>query len=100
MDQRRAEWYLERRAVRAPTGPPSVESCPAEWKADHAGSHGYAELRSALDQRFKERYFAWTPYLHSGLGGPDVEREERDLIEAGTIQAIGFNYVGETGTRD
>jgi hypothetical protein len=53
-----------------------------------------------MDQRFRERYFAWTPYLHSELGGPEVEREERDLIEAGTIQAIGFNYVGETRTRD
>jgi SAM-dependent methyltransferase len=95
MDQRTAEWYLERRAVLAPTGLPSVESCLAEWKADHAGLHGYAELRSALDRRFKERYFAWTPYLHSELGGAQVELEERNLIEAGKIRATGFNYVGE-----
>jgi hypothetical protein len=25
-----------------------------------------------------------------------VERDERDLIEAGKIQATGFDYVGET----
>ena len=61
-----------------------------------ASLHRYAELRTALDQRFKERYFAWTPYLHSELGRAQLEREERDLIEAGEIRAIGFNYVGET----
>jgi hypothetical protein len=30
------------------------------------------------------------------LGGAQVEREERDLLEAGEIRAIGLNYVGET----
>jgi hypothetical protein len=76
--------------------PRSVESCLADWTADHAGLHGYEELRAALDERFKECYFAWTPYLYAELGGRPVEAEERDLIEAGKIQAIGFNYVGET----
>jgi SAM-dependent methyltransferase len=96
MDERTAWWYLERRALLDPTARASVEGCLSDWNADHAGLHGYAELRGALDQRFKERYFAWTPYLHSELGGAQVEREERDLIEAGQITAIGFNYVGET----
>jgi SAM-dependent methyltransferase len=96
MDERTVQWYLERRAVLDPTAPASVEGCLSGWDADHAGLHGYAELRAALDQRFKERYFAWTPYLHSELGGAQVEREERELIEAGQITAIGFYYVGET----
>jgi hypothetical protein len=30
------------------------------------------------------------------LGGVQVEREERDLIEAGKLRATGFNYVGES----
>jgi hypothetical protein len=34
-------------------------------------------------------------YLYAELGGARVEREERDLIEAETIRAVGFNYVGE-----
>jgi hypothetical protein len=50
-------------------------------------------MRAELDQRFGERFFAWAPYLYAELGGPDVEREERWLIEAGTIRAIGYNYV-------
>jgi hypothetical protein len=37
-----------------------------------------------LDRRFAERFFAWTAYLHSELGGA-VEHEERMLIEEGAI---------------
>jgi SAM-dependent methyltransferase len=92
VDERTARWYLERR----PAASPSVESFLADWRSDHAGLHGSVELRAALGQRFKERYFAWTPYLHGELGGTEVEREERALIEAGRIRATGFNYVGET----
>jgi hypothetical protein len=66
------------------------------WTADRTGLHGYEEMRAALDQRFKERFFAWTPYLYAELGGTQVEAQERDLIEAGKIQATGFIYVGET----
>ena len=62
----------------------------------HASVWWYQEMRAALDQRFKQRFFAWTPYLYAELGGTQVEAEERGLIEAGKIHAIGFNYVGET----
>jgi SAM-dependent methyltransferase len=96
MDEATARWYHERRALIDPAAPRSVESCLAEWTADHTGLHGYEEMRAALDQRFKERFFAWTPYLYAELGGTQVEAQERDLIEAGKIQATGFNYVGET----
>ena len=96
MDEPTARWYLEHRETIDPAAPRSVESCLGDWNADHAGLHGSVELRAALDQRFKERLFAWTPYLHAELGGTDVAWEERDLIEAGKISATGFNYVGET----
>ena len=96
MDERTARWYLARRAAIDPTAPASVEGCLSDWNANHAGLHGYAELRPAFDQRFNERNFGWTPYLHAELGGTEVEWEERDLIEAGKISATGFNYVGET----
>jgi SAM-dependent methyltransferase len=96
MDARTARWYLDHRARIDPAAPASVENCLADWTANHAGLHRYEELRAALDQRFKERFFAWTPYLYAELRGAQVEREERDLIEAGKIRAIGFNYVGET----
>lgn len=95
MDERTARWYLERCETIDPAARRSLESCLADWTADHAGLHGYAELRAALDQRFKERLFAWTPYLYAELGGAQVEWEERDLVEAGRISALGFTYVGE-----
>jgi SAM-dependent methyltransferase len=95
MDEPTARWYLEHRTTIDPAAPRSVESCLAEWTADHTGLHGHEEMRAALDQRFKERFFAWTPYLYAELGGAEVEQEERNLLEAGEIQAIGFNYVGE-----
>jgi SAM-dependent methyltransferase len=95
MDEPTARWYLEHRTTIDPAAPRSVESCLADWTADHTGLHGHEEMRAALDQRFKERFFAWTPYLYAELGGAEVEQEERDLLEAGEIQAIGFNYAGE-----
>jgi SAM-dependent methyltransferase len=96
MDERTARWYLERRAALDPATSDSLEGCLADWAADHAGLHGSEEMRAELDRRFKERYFAWTPYLYEELGDGPTEREERDLIEAGRIRAMGFNYVGET----
>jgi SAM-dependent methyltransferase len=68
MDERTARWYLEQLAVIDPAAPTSVESCLADWNADHTGLHGYEEMRAELDQRFNERFFAWTPYLYAELG--------------------------------
>jgi hypothetical protein len=51
-------------------------------------------MRRELDRRFSERWFAWTPSLYLELGHA-LEQEERTLIEAGSIQATGFQYAGE-----
>jgi SAM-dependent methyltransferase len=95
MDEPTARWYLRHRTVTDVAAPTSVERWLADWQADHAGLHGYAEMRAALDRRFKERSFAWTPYLYGELGGAEVEQEEQALIESGAIRAIGYCYVGE-----
>jgi hypothetical protein len=47
-----------------------------------------------LDRHFTERFFGWMPYLYGELAGVE-EQEERALIEAGAIRAMGFRYVGE-----
>jgi SAM-dependent methyltransferase len=101
VDEETARWYLERRAASEPNSPKSLEDCLAEWEADHADLHGYAAMRTELDRRFTERFFCWTPYLYGELAGVE-EEEERALIDAGAIQAMGFRYVGETsgGGRD
>lgn len=68
-----------------------------DWRAEHADLHGSEAMRAELEPRFRERYFEWTPYLHSEL---HVEPElERRAIEAGEIRATGFLYVGERRRR-
>jgi SAM-dependent methyltransferase len=94
LDEPTAGWYLEKRRAKGAHAPSSLETCLAEWDADHAGLHGSAAMRRELDLRFTERGFAWTPSLYLELGG-GLEQEERSLIEAGSIQATGFLYVGE-----
>jgi SAM-dependent methyltransferase len=94
LDEPTAAWYLEKRRAKGAHAPSSLQACLAEWEADHADLHGYAAMRRELDLRFTERWFAWTPTLYLELG-EEVEGEERSLIEAGSIQATGFLYVGE-----
>ena len=96
LDEPTAGWYLEkRRAKGRPHAPSSLQACLAEWEADHAGLHGYTDMRRELDLHFTERWFAWTPALYLEVGKA-LEHEERRLIEAGSIQATGFLYVGES----
>jgi SAM-dependent methyltransferase len=94
LDEPTAGWYLEKRRAKGPHAPSSLRGCLAEWEADHADLHGYPAMRRELDLRFTERWFAWTPSLYLELGQA-LEQEERRLIEAGSIQATGFQYVGE-----
>ncbi len=95
LDDATARWYLEKRAEIRPDATRSLEQCLHEWQEDHAGLHGYAAMRDELDRRFTQRLFAWTPYLYGELAGAVSEPEERALIDAGAIRAIGFRYVGE-----
>ena len=94
LDEPTAGWYLERRRAKGPHAPSSLRACLAEWETDHADLHGYAAMRRELDLHFTERWFAWTPSLYLELGQA-LEQEERRLIDAGSIQATGFEYVGE-----
>jgi SAM-dependent methyltransferase len=98
LDEKTALWYLEQRAASEPGAPSSLEACLADWKEDHADLHGYAAMRKELDRRFTKHFFLWTPYLHGELTGVE-EQDERALIEAGAIQAMGFRYVGEPKRR-
>ena len=97
-DEPTAGWYLDKRRAKGLHAPSSLQACLAEWEADHAGLHGYPAMRGELDRRFTERWFDWTPSLYLELG-EELEREERRLIAAGSIQATGFLYVGERSGR-
>jgi SAM-dependent methyltransferase len=88
LDQATAEWYGRQQ------GEASVESVQTDWRAEHEGLHGYAEMRFALDQRFAEQSFEWQPYLYRCLKRNDLEPREREAIARGEIRAVGFRYVG------
>jgi SAM-dependent methyltransferase len=85
VDEPTARWDYARRGR---------EGGLAEWVAEHDHLHPFEAMRSALDGRFRERSFAWGPYLSEFEEGKDHAAEEQRLIEAGEIRAIGFVYVG------
>ena len=66
----------------------------AEWRSEHDDLHRFDALVTGLDSRFRRRRFERTPYLYAYDGRAGDEDEERRLIEAGEIQAVGFVYVG------
>jgi hypothetical protein len=66
-----------------------------EWEVDDSHIHGQAEIKAALDRRFREQFLAWVPYLWRDLEGVASVADEQAAIDAGTIAAMGFRYVGE-----
>jgi SAM-dependent methyltransferase len=99
-DLRTAAWYFRHRETIAACGGPdahdSLDECVHEWEADDAHIHGYREMRRELDERFLEQAFVWVPYLYRDLEGAASMADEQAAIDAGTIEATGFRYVGET----
>lgn len=99
-DLRTAAWYYEHhRTIAArggPDAPDSLDECVHEWEADDAHIHSYREMRGELDERFHEQAFVWVPYLYRDLEGAASMADEQAAIDAGTIEATGFRYVGET----
>jgi SAM-dependent methyltransferase len=105
-----AEWALGRLPAATPSGHTSwLERCCGERggerrRHEHAEEHfaGWAEegfhdsrmMRGELQRRFVERWFEWVPYLYPDLADGVSEADESAAIEAGTIDATGFRYVG------
>jgi SAM-dependent methyltransferase len=85
VDEPTARWDYARRGR---------EGGLTEWRAEHDDLHGFEALRAALDSSFQERSFAFGPYLSEFEPSEGDADEERRLIEAGEIRAVGFVYVG------
>jgi hypothetical protein len=73
-----------------------AESYFVEW-ASNEGLHSSRQMRDELGRRFVERHFERVPYLYPDLGEDVSEADESAAIEAGTINATGFRYVGTDG---
>jgi SAM-dependent methyltransferase len=113
IDEATAEWALERLPAASLTEKHSwlgrrcqewarggrggnrarAESYFAEW-ASEEGLHSSLRMRDELGRRFVERFFEWVPYLYPELREDVSESDESAAIEAGTINATGFRYVG------
>lgn len=96
---RTARWYFhQRQALVDLNGEPEltadVDAWLAVWHERHAEVHPLEDLRRALDARFVERASEWTPYLYDHWLHDAVEPLERELIDAGAIEPVGFRYVG------
>jgi ubiquinone/menaquinone biosynthesis C-methylase UbiE len=113
IDEAMAKWALERLPAASPFGTPSwlgrrcqewargsqgetwapAESYFVEW-ASKEGLHSSRQMLDELGRRFVERHFEWVAYLYPELGEDVSEADEIAAIEAGTINAAGFRYVG------
>lgn len=92
LDERTGAWYVEHLE-----GPPkTLEDCLRDWEDEHAGLHGDEALRAGLDRRFHQRFFAWRPCLYRYPEVNASEESEQALIDAGSINALGFRYIGAT----
>jgi methyltransferase family protein len=94
IDEPTRQWYEARhRELRArgeePKGPAGID----EWQARWTDLHPANAVRRALLARYDERAYEARPYFYRWLGA-DVETLEAELVAAGTIQAIGFRWVG------
>jgi len=89
-DERTAAWYLAH--FEGPAK--STEQCLRDWDDEHAGLHGSEALSTEFDRRFRERSFAWRPYLYRYPEVRADQESEQALIDAGGINALGFSYVG------
>jgi SAM-dependent methyltransferase len=92
-----ARWYFDQLralAIEEPE-PDDFEEWLRRWNEEHPDVHPFADLKRAIDARFTERHFAWTPYLYDYRLGDSLEPLERELIQSGAIDATGVRYVGE-----
>jgi SAM-dependent methyltransferase len=95
MDPQTARWYVTHLPRSHRHAPPSAGDFLRGWVAEHGHLHTSLAMREALDVRFALKVFEWVPYLAGGeLERPDLIEEEQSAIRAGTINPIGFRYVG------
>jgi SAM-dependent methyltransferase len=70
-----------------------------EWYEEHAHLHTSEEILRELDRRFSRRSFSWEPYLYRESRKIVSQDEERKLLAADAINAVGFRYVGTLHAR-
>jgi SAM-dependent methyltransferase len=82
-DERAASWM-------AAHDDSDTDSSVEGWRLEHADLHTGSAIRSALDDAFASRDETEGPYLACMLSKPELEPEERTLISAGELPALGW----------
>ena len=88
LDGRAASWVVERRRAE------SALDIEARWEREHRGLHSGAALLAALEVRFDRRRLEWVPYIAQMLRDPEGETDEARAIAAGTLDPVGFRWIG------
>jgi SAM-dependent methyltransferase len=95
LDPQTARWYVTNLPRSHRHAPVSANDFSREWVAEHEHLHTSVAMRQALDVLFALKVLEWVPYLAAGeLEQPDLVDDEQSAIRAGTINPIGFRYVG------
>jgi SAM-dependent methyltransferase len=90
-DERAAAWLADRDRT---GGDHSV----AAWRREHLGLNGLAAVRDALAAVLALESDEARPYLARTLGRHDLEEQERLLIDAGALPALGRWLVAGAAT--
>jgi SAM-dependent methyltransferase len=68
----------------------------AAWREEHADLHNGPVIRAALERWFRRGGDEERPYLARMLGRHDLEADELERIEAGSLPALGRYWTGTT----
>jgi SAM-dependent methyltransferase len=88
LDGRAAGWAAER------LGDVDAPAVEAQWEREHRDLHTGRAVLAALERRFDRLRFDWVPYIARMLRQPDAEADEARAIAAGTLDPVGFRWIG------
>ena len=117
LDPKTAQWVYQTQQLLFLSGlyrnlgdAPTSEALREAWleRSAHHSLHPFETMISLLKTNFHEQFFSWVPYLFVYIGNgirqasPKTEQKlltfiksiEKEQIERGYIQAVGFRYVG------
>ena len=99
--QRPLVWRRRHVHGHAHTARPRRRGCspPPVKPQDHRDVHTSTARLAALQSHFTHHYLAGRHTSHCELAPAVTAEHEQSLIDAGTIQATGFNFVGEPNDR-
>jgi ubiquinone/menaquinone biosynthesis C-methylase UbiE len=88
LDGRAAGW------VAGLLGGVSVPDLAGKWEEEHRDLHTGAAVLDALERRFDRLRLEWVPYIARMLRRPELEADEARAIAAGTLDPVGFRWIG------